>query len=191
MAMAVVSVVKKNWEHITENTVTQMLRGLRIQSSWNYSFTDDCCKFNMVSNEYVKDIIHSLIRKNILIEKSERGEYGTYYILRPSKEADVFLEYCQKSENTLKQKFEQMTEIGVVRALKNGEACRKSEDIIGENLIYISNHPAIFCLVSEEVQEYAKLMSYKYRKGMELMAEFENVPSMKKYKKMLAKIKPE
>ena len=191
LAMAIVELVKLNRTHIATTVIVQLLRGMAVQNSGyhHYLRTSDCGKFNDISAEEIKSLIWGLIQNDILGERRVEGKYDSYYIIVPGPDAEQYMEYCEDAGCVRKRKFTDMSENAVLYALSTDEASKKSDETIGENFIYLSDHPAIYCYAPDKVMEYAQLAGKKYKDYVMTMAGFEDVPARKRYKTKLSKIK--
>ena len=188
-AVAVLKFVEKNEDYITPNAVAKALRGLT--TSFGIKDTDDSRKhrLSIISLDAVKEIIDTLVLNKVLQYKTISGDYGKYYIIKKGSLFNDFLNFSQEINPKIKKKsFEGETEYQVKWMLKNIDYSSSSPALVGKNFIYISEHPCLYAYAEEDIKKFSENVSEKYKEFVRMTAEFNDIPSMKKYQKMLGKM---
>lgn len=186
VAIAAVNLIIANNRYITPAIATKMLRGNALQSSFSYSKTSDCGKFGELPAAMIEEILNNLVKAGVLNLRIAKGAYGRYEVIHPGKDAGAFVKASKEISQEAKT-FEGLTEVEVLEVLRKGKAS-KAPAGIGKNFIYLSDHPGIWCEAKTEIEEYSKGLTEKYREYIRTMAEFEEMPALKSYKKKLSNL---
>lgn len=78
LAHDIVEFVRLNEEYITENAITQYMRGNQVQLSTYIHGIDHRIRYETYSADEIKRVIKKLIREDVLITRSHNGHYGKF-----------------------------------------------------------------------------------------------------------------
>ena len=142
--------VSKN-EHITENTIIQIVRNLSIQSDYHYNFSDEDRVYNLLSKETIQDAIQSLVYANVLRREDVKGDYGWYQRI---KKGEYYNYFKIQTDGFTKKKWQNSKkETEFAFFLKRGDVNNDPQGIS-----FLLKYPAVFC-AEPAVKEYIKSIS--------------------------------
>lgn len=100
---AILRFIEINETYITAVAVQEALRGVSVQLNTVIHETSDCGMFNLLPGNLIVNEITRLINANLLSEKTMRGTYGKFYILKLTTLGRDFLDAIEVEESKLSE----------------------------------------------------------------------------------------
>jgi hypothetical protein len=179
-------VVDANKDGIPVDAVVQLLQRPTKELKEKYNLTEDCGKFMVVSSKMIEDVIEAILQEGVIQKSSSKKTLsGT---LKRGAKLKPFVYISANCTPFSEILFQGNIEYSVVNTLNRNPdiADEMTEKILADNLLWLSEHPAVYCKEKYAVERIARSTPTKYKEYLKKWAMREEDSGKSRYMRVLA-----
>lgn len=175
IADAVLETVRAN-DGVTANTIVKLLRGLKVREDREYAPTCYAGRMSPVPEGDIRRVIEGLKESGALDERTEVGDWGYFHPIHAGKTLDAMLGAIRDGRENGFGKDCELAHVGTYG--------NEPGDGATEDLIYLMDHPAVFC-AADGARSWLMALGDDDKESLALSLRLEQDRARKSYLRLL------